>query len=319
MEVSNSDTDFISETATGRMGERRAVPGLIAGGPNRAARTVLPHVDSVGVWLRVQASRVAHAFVRLAREREELLAAQAMLQADIAARRLDRSGSDSYAEANEVNTWRRHEDVFDRGVFGNDCIFRNEYMRDELKRMDVNTVINFGGLYGWLDHELHKAGKEVWSVDRSAETKRLNENKFPGPHFVASDIRDFLKAHSFSDAAFVHINTGTFLLPQALTDIYRAALAAGCRYVLLFEPSCVSRITGRYFPYDASRDEPSIVLRGTMLAHNYPRLLSGAGFATRRLDTLRPPHPHRDFRSIFLLAERALDAVSSPPTVPGEC
>ncbi|MCX7312141.1 MAG: hypothetical protein NTV56_10540, partial [Alphaproteobacteria bacterium] len=198
--------------------------------------------------------------------------------------------------------WRDYKTAFHREGM-DEIVFRGHFCLDTIKALNVPTVINFGCLYGWLENELHKVGFAATGVDRSQGTAALNRAEFPGPTFAASDILDFLPGCDLAGRCFAHLNTGTLVLPNVLAESYRLAHAAGARYVLIFEPNGGSRITGRYFPY-STEPRQSVVFRDGMLLHNYPALLRGAGFRVIRQEVLHPLHPHRDYRSIFFLAER---------------
>lgn len=250
----------------------------------------------MNVWLRVQLSRLLYAGLRLAKEREQILADLAILKSDIAAGRPERSGPDAYAD--ETAIWRNYEGVFDRGIDGHDTFFRNSYMLAELQKLD-GPFVDFGCLYGWIVGHLHKQGETAYGVDRSVEVQHLNQAKFPGASFIASDIQDFLKSTNLAGGTLFHVKTGIFVLPHTLEAVYRLARASGVRAVALFEANGISRVSGRYF-----KAGDTTIFRGSMLLHDYPALLAKAGFQVTKRAVLKPPHPESDFRSLFILAER---------------
>jgi hypothetical protein len=154
-----------------------------------------------------------------------------------------------------------------------------------------------------LESEVHKIGHETFGVDRNEEARRLNELAFPGPTFLAADIFEFLGSRRFDGGVFATINTATYFLPAFLNRLYGQVRDQGFRYVVVWEPSPVSRITARWYPY-STNEQPPWVARGPMLLNNYPALLKRAGFKVIRQSIENPPHPHPDFRSAFFLAER---------------
>jgi hypothetical protein len=200
----------------------------------------------------------------------------------------------------EARHWQHYKQTF--GQTNDEPTFRNRYVLNAITALDFKSFVNFGCLYGWLESEVHKTGHEAFGVDRSPDTKVLNDKEFPGPKFIAADIFEFLERDRFDGGLLSHINTGTYFLPPFLTKLYENAAAKGFRYIAIWEPSPVSRVTSRYYDYSET-EQPPVVARGPMLLNNYPALLKRAGFKTIQKQIIRPPHPHRDFRSIFILAE----------------
>jgi hypothetical protein len=257
-------------------------------------------LDSIPVFLRIQLSRGAHWLLRMGEERREVLALSNQLRQDLASGTLHRTIPDHYAGGVEIQKWQSYKAGFGED---NDHTFRNRFVLEQIRDLDFSTFVNFGCLYGWLESRVHALGKTVYGVDRATESKALNETEFPGPRFVASDIVDFLQTQKLDSFLFSHINTGTYFLPAFLVSLYKLAHEKGARFIAIYEPSGVSRATGSYYNYSED-PQPSRVFRGVMLLNNYPNLLKQAGFRVVRSEILRPPHPHRDFRSAFFLAER---------------
>ena len=256
------------------------------------------------LWLFV--SRACHWLHRIGAERAEILRLDAQLRDDLLAGRLERSIADHYrGGALEREKWVAYRKQFD-DASESEVRFRNTRIRDEVTRLRPRVFVNFGCLYGWLEDQLGKSGVEAHGVDRSPETKTLNESAFPNATFHVADIVDFLsRGPARPGAMLAHINTGVYFLPAFLLHLYGAAYAAGFDSVLLWEPWGRSRLDGRYYEMDNDRDQPPKVFRGPMLLHNYARLLARGGFESIvRQKILRPPHPHPDFRSLLLVAKR---------------
>jgi hypothetical protein len=255
----------------------------------------------LSVRFRILLSRAASRWLTLAQERRDILKLNAQLQTDLRSGAFHRTIADHYAGDVEPQHWQHYKDRFGRD--DDEPTFRNRYVLDQIKALDFTSFVNFGSLYGWLESEVQRLGHDAYGVDRAEETRELNAREFPGPKFIAADIFEFLKQNRFDDGLFCHINTGTYFLPAFLTKLYEMTAQRGFRYIAVWEPSPVSRVTGRYYHYTED-EQPPAVARGPMLLNNYPALLKRAGYKTIHKEILRPPHRHADFRSVFVLAER---------------
>ena len=187
-------------------------------------------------------------------------------------------------------------------------------VRDELLRIiqddaRVGNVVNFGSAHGWLEHEV--ASKvprlRVWGLDRSKRTMNLNRREFRSGNcsFGAGDIHEFIEGNhsALEKSIFCHVNVGVYFLPEFMKQSYHAVFRAGALYVVLFEPSGLSRQTGDFYRYSMEvRD--SVVFRGPMILHNYPNLLRKSGYEVIKASLHAPPHPHKDFRSVEFTARR---------------
>jgi hypothetical protein len=253
------------------------------------------------------AVRLAHMIHRAGEQRSEAVKLQIQLEKDIAAGRLNRTIGDHYEGELEKNKWLVYEEKFRPGAAEHEVVFRNARIRDEVLALRPRRFINFGCLYGWLEDELGKAGIESHGIDRSPDTKLLNEQRFRNAKFYAADIFDFVNQNPalMSGAMLAHINTGVYFLPKFLNKLYEAAYRGGIESVLVWEPWGRSRIDLDYQTVDPDRDIPPKVYRGVMILHNYARLLKLAGYGRIvRSEIVRPPHLHPDYRSVFLVATK---------------
>ena len=215
---------------------------------------------------------------------------------------------DIYDERKEIEAWEKYLRQSQDPTTHTYVL--NYRMSDEVAALiekGAKKVINFGVSCAFVDHELAQRFPEVSlvGVDRSPKTKELNERHFAAPNlrFVAADIREYLAEEDATESVFVHVRTATFLLPTAISEVYRAAAASGCRYVLGMEPVGWSeQLQGFYQFSDAPQD--SVVVRGAFFIHNYPALLKEAGFEVRRFDLLEYPHPSPDMRNLRFIAQR---------------
>ena len=294
---------------------------------------VLSHVNSsrpsltgrIRYLARQIVAKLAYRVHLHAKEREENLLAVGRLKNDLANHRTARYGHvDHYTEDRELAVWERYRGLFQSNTPQQSAVvFRGQYVRGLLNAVldadpSIKNVVNFGCSYGWLEHKIaaQYPGVRVWGIDRSPRAMRRNaeELSLANCMFLASDIFDFTTSHpeALESAVFCHINVGVYFLPAFLTKLYCSVRDAGASYVVLLEPSGISRQTHSYYRY-SFEPQDSVVFRGVMLLNNYPALLRDCDFEITRAELLRPPHPHWDFRSVAFVAKRAR-SVGSPAT-----
>lgn len=168
------------------------------------------------------------------------------------------------------------------------------------------TVVNFGVCYAYTDSILARKFPQTQfvGVDRSMLTKALNEAEFadlPNIKFVASDINALLKNQKFHNGCLLHMRTAIYLPKQFVGDLYKLAAGAGIKKVVCIEPIGLSRQT--FKPYHFSdEDQPSVVLRGRLLIHNYTGLLREAGFEIQSAELIKMAHPHPDVKTLCITA-----------------
>ncbi len=244
--------------------------------------------------MRKLLSHIAYKIRRYPIERRENLEAIRNLKIDLAAGNEERTGYvDHYTDAVELDVWERYREAFMASELS-EPVFRATYVRDLIRKSIPagSTVLNFGCSYGWLEGQLSEYN--MIGLDRSDEAMRKNRHLFPKATFIAGDMFDILGKTKID--AFCHINIGVYFLPKKIARIYAAARLAGATNIICFEPSGVSRQTGRYYEYSDSQQDPA-VFRGPMLLNNYPHIMREAGFSVIHSDILHPPHPQPDFRS----------------------
>ncbi|GEM_PF-3039069 len=173
---------------------------------------------------------------------------------------------------------------------------------------DIRAVVNFGAGYAYVDSELARANPAVTfiGIDRSKFTKLLNDETFSGlknAEFVAGDIFSLLNSRRFDGGVFFHTRTMLMLPPSFVAALYRAAAAAGFRYIVGFEQFGISRET--FQPYQFSDNpQPSVQYRHYMYTHNYPAILRATGFTPTSTELLKTRHPHPDYRVLRFVAKR---------------
>jgi len=273
-------------------------------------------VERVRFKSRAILSKLAYRLYMLAMERKETVELIANLRKDLRSGNVVRAGYvDHYTEERRDETWRKYKDEFaQKNMASSEVVFRALHVRDVLLGLigndpRVENVVNFGCSYGWLENEVASryAQVGVWGVDRRGLAMSLNRREFrlSNCNFVASDILEFINGNqnALNAGILCHVNIGTYFLPTFMKKLYEAAFAGGALYVVLFEPSGVSRQTGDYYRYSREVNE-SVVFRGPMLLHNYANLLEEAGYEVIDGVLYAPPHPHRDFRSVRFTGRR---------------
>lgn len=253
--------------------------------------------------IQLLASRVAHRLHRMALERQQILDAVRDLKRDLAQGNEQRTGYvDHYTEETEIAVRERYRRDFASSV-QSEPVFRARHVRGLVERFvpQGSTVLNFGCSYGWLEGNL--PNHKPVGIDRSEKAMALNREEFPHAQFVAGDVFDYLRSNRID--AFCHVNACTYFMPKFISRLYAAAREAGAKWIIAWEPSGISRQTNRYYTYD-TEDRPPVVFRGPMLLNNYPRLMQDAGYALVHHEILKPPHPHRDFRSACFIGQIAL-------------
>jgi len=171
----------------------------------------------------------------------------------------------------------------------------------------VQRLINFGVSYAYIDSLLAIQFKNVEfiGIDRSKFTKMYNEHCFniENLKFVAGDIFDFLEDRTSTDDIFFHTRTLALLPKSFITKLYTKVQESNFKYIVGMEQIGISRQTGK--PYEFSLDDQdSVIYRGPMFIHNYPWLLSQAGYKILNIELVKTDHSHLDYRILSFVAKR---------------
>lgn len=172
---------------------------------------------------------------------------------------------------------------------------------------EVEIMINFGVSYAYIDSQLALKNPDCKFIglDRSSLTKKFNQECFghiPNLEFLAGDIFDVLKQKRFDNGVFLTSRTLCLLSKSFIQRLYKAVADAGFRYIIGVEQIGISRQTKKIYEF-SEIDQASVLYRGTMYIHNYPRLLSEAGFKISETELVETNHPHSDFRFISFIGE----------------
>jgi hypothetical protein len=170
----------------------------------------------------------------------------------------------------------------------------------------VKSVLNFGVCYAHTDSMLARSYPQTpfFGVDRSLLTQALNKAEFGGlgnMTFLAADIRDVLKDVVFEDGCLLHMRTAIYLPKPFVADVYKLAAKAKFKRIVCIEPIGLSRQTLKPYEFSES-DQPSVVLRGRLLIHNYVGLLKAAGYTIDSAELIKMAHPHPDIRTLCIVA-----------------
>ena len=229
------------------------------------------------------------------------------LKNDIYDKKSIRTYSDHYTKEHEIKKYIEYKRSFNTEEKSNEIKFRNNYVRSEIEHLDFNYFINYGTMYGWLENKLSETHKVI-GLDRSEENQKLNREEFGKNIFEVSDnIFSYLenKREICNRSCFSMINIGTYFTPEYLRNLFEFLHTMDFKYVSIFEPYGFSIQTLSYYNPDENKDKDSVIFRGELILHNYPRLLKNAGFKITKQEILKPPHPTDPlFRSIYILGER---------------
>ncbi|MBY2992506.1 hypothetical protein HF272_13810 [Rhizobium leguminosarum] len=198
---------------------------------------------------------------------------------------LRKGGGDIYDEQYVIDTWWRYWRYFNQLTelqhnepFVMEAILRR--LSSAIEQTSPKTVIDFGALCGEINYRLAKKfpAIDVHGVDRQEIIKRLNDDAYslPNLHFREGDIFESLKVINDAPVLFTHTRTTVLCYPDFVQKLYNECHAKGVETIVGFEPSGISRDTGR-FPEYADADN-SVAFRTVMMLHNYPAMLEQAGY-----------------------------------------
>ena len=173
---------------------------------------------------------------------------------------------------------------------------------------NITHLVNFGVCYAHIDSVLSRKYRQVnfIGVDRSNFTKLYNEEYFADSQnleFINGDILDLLTQRKFGGLCLLHTRTACYLPKTFMERLYKTAYDSGCRYIIGLEQIGISRQTFKPFEFDES-DRPSVLFRDGFFIHNYPGLVSKAGFKIESIELVKTKHPHEDYRILSFVAQR---------------
>lgn len=183
-------------------------------------------------------------------------------------------------------------------------IMTNVFERDK----SVTDFVNFGVCYAHVDSVLAQKFPHIHFIglDRSPFTKMYNEQYFSNMknmEFVSGDIIDLIKNRKMKGACLFHMRTACFMPKSFLENLYKLAFDAGYKYVFIFEQAGISRETFKPYTY-SENDQPSVLFRDGFFIHNYPGILSKAGFDIESAELVKTNHAHEDFRIMCVVGKR---------------
>lgn len=165
-----------------------------------------------------------------------------------------------------------------------------------LENPQVKAVLNFGSFNGYFDKALADRFPDCTFIgyDRYSEGIDLSRQAYQAPNleFVSDqDIDGVLqKAKHHGPVVLCHIRTCTTLYPAGVSDLYERCAKAGIDYILGVEGAGFSYQAKSFIPQD-DPDRAPIVPIGVMVDHNYPSLVSGAGYGMEQQSVRPYPSP----------------------------
>lgn len=171
----------------------------------------------------------------------------------------------------------------------------------------IKTFFNFGVCYAHVDSILAQKHPDIQflGIDRSKYTKLFNEDNFSqikNMEFVTGDIFDYLKGKKFPDGVFFTARTLVYLPMNFIQRLLKCVRDAEFRYIVGFEQVGISRETLK--PYEFSLEvTPSVLFRNNFFIHNYPALVSQAGYDLQSVELIKTKHPHEDYRFMNFVAQ----------------
>ncbi len=195
---------------------------------------------------------------------------------------------DFYAdEANHHRIWNAYAEQMHpaRNRLQNASLFQNMDYLDRLRRLldthrDIRVFVNFGAMYGAVDHRvaLEFPGVRVVGYDISPVAAALNRERFRADNlvYVSGDFAEVVAPLLAGQEALLgHSRTATMMGAVELAGFYRTCHQLGLARILAHEPCNWSILDWRYPDF---REAGSALMFGQMMAHDYPRYLEQAGY-----------------------------------------
>lgn len=165
----------------------------------------------------------------------------------------------------------------------------------------IDTVVDFGVFCGEPIFDLAQRHHcNFVGVDRGHVIREFNERHYQRPNlrFVEGNIVEVLpNVANRGTTALYHARTALLCYPEFIRQLYRACSKAGVRWIVLLEASSYSRWTQR-FEAPGQMSDDAIPIRAPMMALNYHRLLTEAGYRIVEERQISP--------SYFLTSPRAV-------------
>jgi hypothetical protein len=204
-----------------------------------------------------------------------------------------------------------------KGVRSN-VIYRSLISKKVASRLltTLNTpqkFINWGSSYAWLESELSKEFPEClfYGLDRFECNRNLNRKEFKSKNlfFISTgDMLDFIKGNQklFKDSAFHHCYTAMFFLPAFIEQLYSKLFLSGASYIICHEHTAYSNQLKQIYRISETEHRESALHRDSLILHNYPSILSKAGFKMVSAESYRSALLEDNFNSLVLIAKRKI-------------
>ena len=177
-----------------------------------------------------------------------------------------------------------------------------------IEKLELKRVVNFGVALAHIDDQLAQKYSDVdfIGIDRAPSVKAFNEKQYERPNmtFLAADIMDWVDGQeSLEGALFVNMRTIMQLPERFVREYYGRLYERGAAGIYSAEPYGIPRETDSIFLMDYER-KPSVHYRDGMWLHNYPEILTSAGFEVIRAEYVDVPWRDEDQRTFVISAKR---------------
>jgi hypothetical protein len=218
----------------------------------------------------------------------------------------DQLVTDAYSNPDsQLAGWRQYQIEMGEGKsrYRNDSCFFNDVFRCAFEGAltadpTIQTVVNYGALYGYIDWLMAGAhpDKTFVGYDRAPVARTLNEEEFQAPnlHFRDGDFAEAVRPYVGDGGTLLgHCRTGTLIYPEDLELFYRTCRDLGVTHIIAAEIVNYGEADGEYPDFTRS-NRSSKLLGGHMIHHDYAHYLGRAGYRTVRR-SLRPTTCHRPY------------------------
>ncbi|HAT1993461.1 hypothetical protein [Legionella pneumophila] len=176
---------------------------------------------------------------------------------------------------------------------GNYFDFINKKLSAFIQEANIHYVIDFGSLCAGLIEKTARDAPQTKfiGIDRQKFVAELNYQayKYENMIFESGDILDYLPKLSKvqGNKLFFHVRTSCLLYPHLLIKIYSEAAKAGVEYVMFVEGDGLSRDKLKFYDFDTFPGL-SIARKGSLINHNYKKILEYAGYQIISYERIKP-------------------------------
>lgn len=180
---------------------------------------------------------------------------------------------------------------------------------DLISATSAPIFLNLGVCFPHIDEQLARRfpSTHFLGVERTEVVPALNRILFGGVsnlEFASGDVFEMMHERELAGGVLFHARTLTLLSKDFARRLYEVAAAAKIDVIFGCEQFGVSRQTKSTFSFSYDVAKPSVIYRKSMFIHNYPALLSSAGFDVVHAQLLKTSHPDPDYRLFSFVGQR---------------